>query len=523
MSHIARKIKSLDEAVQIVKKLKSANKKVVLGHGVFDLLHYGHINYLIQAKGLGDTLVVSVVVDRFVKKGPGRPVFNEKIRARSLAALECVDYVVPCNNYGPWDIITALRPDAYAKGDDSIGQLANPSSGLNKDKKLIESVGGELCFTKSLPFHSTDILRNSFNTFDSETEQFLREFKKKHPVPDVLAKLESLKNMRVLVIGETIIDEYRFVSPLNKANKAHIISAQYLKKEEFAGGALACANHVAGFCKKVDLVTYLGAQNSRVQFVKAHLKPNIKPFFFFCPGQPTIVKRRFVDQTYYTKLFEECILDKNYLPRAVEQKIETHLKNSVGNYDLVIVTDYGHGFLSKKLIDIISKKARFLSVNTQTNSGNSGFNYITKYPQAHYVCIDEAEARLATQDNFGDMENILKTLVSRLGVRKAIITVGHRGSIGYERNLTRGKNREKTQRNGSSIKAVPSFAFKVTDPVGAGDAFMAVSSPCAAAGFPIELVSFVGNVAGSIALSILGNKSSVERDELFRHINHLLE
>lgn len=152
------KIKSLKELSLIVKKLRTQKKKIVLGHGVFDLLHYGHIYYLEQAKNLGDVLVVSVVVNRFIKKGPKRPVFDEQTRANSLAALKCVDYVVLCRNFGPWDILNKIKPDIYVKGEDSKQQLEDPKSGLNKDKKIVESRGGVLRFTKSLPIHSTAIL-----------------------------------------------------------------------------------------------------------------------------------------------------------------------------------------------------------------------------------------------------------------------------------------------------------------------------------------------------------------------------
>ena len=524
MPDLASKIKSLEEIVPIVSRLKSKKKKIVLGHGGFDLLHYGHMYYLQQAKKLGDVLVVSVVTDKFIKKGPNRPVFNEKVRSKSLAFLECVDYIVPCENIGPWEIMRKIKPHFYVKGEDTLSQLEKSDSGLNKDKKLIESLGGKLCFTKSLPFHSTDILRNYFGSFSPEVNSFLASFKRKYTVPEVLSRLESLKDMKVLVIGETIIDEYRYVTPLGKPTKANIISAHYLNKEEFAGGVLACANHVAGLCGKVDVVTYLGEQDSKEKFVRAHLKPNVQPFFFLCPGQPTIIKRRFVDPAYYSKFFEEYVFDRNFLPAKVEQKIIDHLKKTIAGYNLVIVIDYGHGFLSADLIKLICQKAKFLAVNTQTNSGNAGFNYISKYPRVNYACLDEIEARLATQDSVSEIERVMLSLSQKVNAEKLVVTAGHRGSISYDNGRNSGGNNSRPRHNnGPAFKKIPALAYKVTDPIGAGDAFLAISAPCAAANFPIELVSFIGNVAGSIAVGIVGNKSAVERDELFRHISYLLE
>lgn len=180
MKDLGGKIKNLDELSRILRRQKRNGKKVVLSHGIFDLLHYGHIHYLNQAKNLGDILVTSVVVDQFITKSPGRPVFDEKIRALSVAALGCVDYVVFCHNFGPWDIISKMKPDIYAKGEDSKSQLKNPASGLNKDKKLIEENGGILKFTNSLPIHSTELLKQYFANFFPEFEAFLAKFRKKY-------------------------------------------------------------------------------------------------------------------------------------------------------------------------------------------------------------------------------------------------------------------------------------------------------------------------------------------------------
>lgn len=503
------KIKSVGELTAIIKELKTQGKKVVLSHGSFDVIHYGHLYYINKAKELGDVLIVSVVSDRFIKKGLVKPIFNQKIRTSHLALISCIDYIVICDNIGPWNLIKKLRPNIYAKGEDAAPQLDNPKSGVSKDKRTIESIGGKFSVTKAIPIHTMDI-SNSYNSnLTREAVLFASSFQKKYNTADIITEIEKLKKLKVMVIGETIIDEYRYVSPLGKPAKSHVIAAQYLRKEEFAGGILACANHVASIVDHVDLVTYLGEKNSKDKFIRGQLKPNIKPTFFYCPDQPTIIKRRFVDHTYYSKFFEEYEFSKNYLPENVEKNIENFLKSKIKNYDLIIVVDYGHGFLSKRLINLIASRAKFLAVNTQTNSGNAGFNYITKYPEADYICVDEMEARLALQDDIGNIDMVLKKLYKQMGVKYMIITLARRGSIGYDGN--------------GNFKLIPSFATKITDTVGSGDAFLSISAPCAAAGLPMEFISFVGSIASAIAVDIIGNKTSVEREELFRRIGYLLD
>ncbi len=161
----SHKIKTLGELKDEAEKIRSQNKKIVLAHGAFDLIHWGHIHYLKGAKKLGDVLIVSVVNDKFINISDvaKRPLlFNEKIRISWLAELEIVDFVTLCNAAGPWKVMRAVKPDFYAKGSDSKNRLKNKNSGLWQDKIEIEKLGGKLVFIKSLPIHSTDIL-NTLN------------------------------------------------------------------------------------------------------------------------------------------------------------------------------------------------------------------------------------------------------------------------------------------------------------------------------------------------------------------------
>lgn len=87
------KVRTLNEVAAAVDQLRHAGRVVVQAHGTFDLLHLGHVRHLEAARKLGDALIVTVTADRFVNKGPGRPVFNAELRAEMLATLAYVDWV----------------------------------------------------------------------------------------------------------------------------------------------------------------------------------------------------------------------------------------------------------------------------------------------------------------------------------------------------------------------------------------------------------------------------------------------
>lgn len=529
MTDINQKVKKLGELSFIIEKLRLEGKKIALSHGTYDLLHSGHIYHLQEGKKQGDVLVVSITPDRFIKKGEGRPRFRQEERLKFLAALECVDFVCVNNSPDAMDTLKILQPDIYLKGKDVERKADDPKENLYKEIKFINSYNGQVSFIESLPIHSTDLLNEFFTDKNNKYTgnlnpkiktlskvlpdnilSFLGQFKEKHNVADIILKIEQLSGMKTLVIGETIIDEYRFMSPLlGKSDKACVIAARYLKKEEHAGGVAALANHVAGICKNVTLLTYLGKSKPREGFIRKSLHSNIQPVFCYSLNQPTIVKRRFVDESNYAKIFEEYEFSQEFLPPREEERVKKYLEKNLGKYDLVIVIDYGHGFFSKKLIDVIVSNAKFLALNVQTNSGNVGFNYITKYPRADYVCLDELEARLAAHDEISDIEQILKnSLYMKLKPKKMVVTLGRRGSLAYEKE--------------SGLVRTPAIPTNVTDPIGAGDAFLAISAPCAAAGFPLDLTAFIGGVASSVAVGILGNKTSVKRDDLFRIISSFL-
>ena len=114
----ADKIVSLDRLGEVTRGLRANGTRVVMCHGVFDLLHLGHIKHLEAAKEFGDVLVVTISSDRHVNKGPGRPVFAEAMRAEMLAALQLVDWVAVSDFPHAQVAVETVLPSYYVKGDE---------------------------------------------------------------------------------------------------------------------------------------------------------------------------------------------------------------------------------------------------------------------------------------------------------------------------------------------------------------------------------------------------------------------
>src|SRR3989344_2813987 len=143
-SEFREKIKPPDDLSRIIRELKSSGKKIVQCHGAFDLLHRGHLHQFEQAKSQGDVLVVSITTDRFVGKGPGRPVFNQNIRAEMVAAVSLVDFVTLSDAPSSVELIRLLKPNVYVKGQSYENIDKDLSGKIIEEQNAIESVGGRI-------------------------------------------------------------------------------------------------------------------------------------------------------------------------------------------------------------------------------------------------------------------------------------------------------------------------------------------------------------------------------------------
>ena len=503
------KIKTQKAMVKVVADLKKKGKRVVQCHGVFDIIHLGHIRHFNLAKKEGDVLVVTLTRDKYVKRGPGRPIFNEQLRAETLASLSMIDYVCVLDSPTATDFIKTVKPNTYVKGKEYKAKEKDVTGKIYEEEEAISSVGGKLSFTDDITFSSSSIINNYLDVFPPRTVKYLKAISKRYSIDQIMEALHQLKKLKVLVIGDTIVDQYHYCLPMGKSSKEHLVVNRYLSQEMFAGGSLATANNVASVCGKVDLLTVLGAQNPCQEFIQNRLSENVTPHFFYRPDSQTTIKRRYVSEGANRKLFEICFMKDNDIPLEEEQKILKHLRQTIRDYDLVVVSDFGHGLLTKKLIKLICTKARYLAVNVQTNSANLGFNLVTKYPKANCVCVDEMELRYAAHDRFSDLRTHAKKIYQELKCQYIIATRGSYGSLCYSKK--------------EGFHETPAFSYRVVDAIGAGDAFFAFIAPCFASGMSQDLVSFVGNAVGSLAVQIVCNREPVNLVDLTKFITRLLK
>ena len=501
---------SLDELEKFAKRKKRENKTIVLAHGTFDLVHVGHIRHLSNASKEGDLLLVTITADKFVNKGPDRPIFSQELRAEMLSALSFVDAVAINDKISSVNVIETIRPNVYIKGSEYKSEHDDISGNIALERKTVEKYGGRLIFTDDITFSSSKLINENLEVFSPELNDFLKGYRKENKIEKILNLVESIKNYRVLLIGDTIIDQYEYVKPLGKPPKENLIATKFQSIETFPGGIIAAANHVASFCKEVDVLTLLGGTQPWEDHITTNIKSNVNLIKYVQSDGPTTRKLRYVDVAYTRKLFEIYYTNENPLPTEGEKFFINFIEDEAKKYDVIIVTDFGHGMITRDIIKTIENTKTFSAVNAQTNSDNAGFNLITKYKRADYICIDGPEARLAASNKTASISEIASQILpGMIDCPQIIVTTGREGCIVHTK--------------GNVPRKIPVFTESAIDTMGAGDAFLSVTAPLLKAGGSIVDVGFIGNAVGAMKVGIVGHRASIEKTPLLKYLTTLLK
>tara|TARA_B100000035_G_C21036546_1_gene571298 strand:- start:610 stop:2142 length:1533 start_codon:yes stop_codon:yes gene_type:complete len=489
-------------------KFKRNKKKIILCHGVFDVLHYGHILHFREAKKLNGIVVVSVTADKFVNKGPHRPVFKLETRMKMLESIEEIDYVIPSLNQTPIENIKKIKPDIYFKGKDYMNEKKDLTGNISKEIKAIKSVGGQIKFSTSDLMSSSRVINQTQLNLNKKQKKFIDSIKNKKNFSNetnVINVFESFKNLKVLIIGESIIDQYIFCESMGKSGKEPVLVLRDLFSEKYLGGAAAIANNLAAFSSKITLLSCVGQRREEKAFINRKLNNKISSFFLEKKNSPTIIKKRYLDEINKSKVLGVYSLNDQPLDKNQEIKFTKKVMNEIKKNDIIIVSDYGHGLISKDLAKKIVKKSKFLAVNTQVNASNVGYHVISKYIGANFVTINETELRHEVRDKNSDVMDLIKKLSNILRCNYANVTCGKDGAYIYDRKSKK-------------MNYSPAFASKVIDKVGTGDTMMILATLSLYKKVDINFAMFISAISAAENISNFANKKFLEKNNFIKSI-----
>lgn len=436
-------------------------------HGVFDVLHVGHIRYLEAAKKLGDRLIVTVTADKFVQKGPNRPYFTQEARRKMLLSLSIVDDVLISNYPTAVEMIKEIKPDFYVKGPDYKDPKDDPTGMIVKEREAVEANGGKIVFLDEETESSSAIVNRTFNVWTEDQLEMIEKIRALGGLKEIESILSDASSLRVLILGERITDVYEFVEPQGVSSKSPTLSTRKIGKFSYRGGSEAITKSLSTICKPFEL-------ECMDKFLPA-------------------VKTRYVTEGRQ-RLFEVTDIKTNFIHELIAKEIESK------NFDLVIAADFGHGLFENAVMDWILKTKKWVGLNVQTNSSNYGFNVYTRHTNYRYLCVDKRELQLAHNDRKSEITELGKVAFRRLNVPVSV-TTGASGSIYHD---------------GWGATKCPAFSSNVIDPIGAGDVYFGMTSILSFMGVPAEMTTFLGNVYAGIKTSILGHESYVSKPQLLK-------
>ena len=504
MAVVGQKVLSFSRTKEVFDALRREGKRIVQCHGTFDLVHPGHIYHIEEAKSLGDVLVVTVTGEKFVNKGPGRPYFNDTLRAKSLAALSCVDYVTIVPHPTAVEAIEHVRPHVYCKGREYQDPSNDVTGNIHDDVRTVEKHGGRVAYIGDVVFSSTRLLNNHLDHLPDATKAFCKDLAQSCPPVEFCKAVEAFQDLRVLLVGDIIFDKYSYVEVQGLTSKASIVSVRHLSEEIQPGGTLAVYRHLKEFTPHVKLLSILGpeawVQNEVQQHVSSEDDLIARDETF-----ASVVKHRFVSPIVEAKELRKHF-SVNHLghepptERVVQGVLES-LRSEISRADLVVVADFGHGVMQEVVRDLIQARARYLSLNCQTNSYNHGFNVINRqYRRVNSFCLDRPELLLAVGRRDISFMTELERMKGILSSEYAWLTRGELDTIGLH--------------SGEDPCACPTLEMEITDTVGAGDAFFSIASLAAMKEYPNMLTTFLGQLAGAQAVRIVGNRRPISKTTL---------
>ncbi len=469
--------------------------KKVFVYGDFNILHPGHLRLLKFAKESGDYLIVGLNSDEVSNKG-----ITQDIRLESIQATSYVDEAFILK-HSALEYIKQSKPDIVVKGKEH-------ESRENAELEILSSYGGKLLFSSGeIAFSSMDLLQKEFLIFSSKP-QHSHEYISRHKLDFAHLKeiVQSFSKLNILVIGDTIVDEYITCEALGMSQEDPTIVVSPLATNKFIGGAAIVASHAKTLGAKVKFISVVGDDENN-SYVKSGLEDlGIQTSLICDTSRPTTLKQRF--RANGKTLLRVNHLKQHSISKDIENEILKDVKESIDEVDLILFSDFSYGLLTNKIIKNITKlgqeKAIFMAADSQSSSQ---IGDITKFKNMTLVTPTEREIRLSLNDFESGLVVLSEKLSKKASSKYIFTTLGAEGVMIYN-----------TPQENLLTDNIRALGTNIKDVSGAGDSLLTCSSMALAVGASIWQSAYLGSLAAAVQVSRVGN-IPIKKDEIFSELD----
>jgi len=483
------KIKTVDQLVEVIGARPRA-RKVIMCHGVFDIVHPGHLRHLIYAKSKADILVASLTADRHITKGLHRPHIPEDLRALNLAAFEVVDYVIVDSEPTPLKNLAAIQPDFFAKGYEYVSSGLPPKT--QAEVEIVESYGGEVIFTPGdVVYSSSRIIDLAPPNLKVEKLQLLME-QESFGFDRLRETLEQLKGRRVHVLGDTIVDSYTQTTVIGGQTKTPTLSLLYGGRTDFIGGAAIVAKHLRAAGAEVVFSTVLGDDAMKDFVLSSTRDSGIDTLAVIDSTRPTTNKNAIVAGGY--RLLKLDTVDNRSISDLILEKLASAVTTT--STDAVVFSDFRHGIFNRRTIPTLVNAIPTGVFRVADSQVASRWGNILDFQGFDLITPNEREVRFATGDQDSGVRPLAHAIYEQAKCGTLILKLGERGV------MTCYRGDRDTPIFGY---VVDSFVENLVDAVGAGDALLAYATLAMLATRSEAIATILGSLAAACECERDGN------------------
>jgi rfaE bifunctional protein kinase chain/domain len=483
---------------------KSKEKKTVLVSGHFNVIHPGHLRLLRFAKECGTRLVVAVESDRLAGDAAHVP---EQLRLEGVASNSYVDETLLIDS-PVVDIIKELRPDVVVKGKEH-------ESRNNPETAVLAGYGGKLLFSSGeTVFSSLDLIRREFTEVANSTISVPDEYLARNGISkERLAQLCScFEKLKVVVIGDLIIDEYITCQPLGMSQEDPTIVVTPIDSLRFIGGAGIVAAHAAGLGAQVNFISVSGQDATRAFGIEKLAEFKVRSHLLEDISRPTTLKQRY--RSKGKSLLRVSHLHQGAISAELQQQMLELIEPALAEADLLVFSDFNYGCLPQPLVERVTAMAKAHGVLLAADSQSSSqVGDISRFTGMDLITPTEREARIAARNHEDGLVVLAEKLRKQAKAKNVLLKMGEEGLLIHAWDSAKGDNTE----SGIMTDQVPALNSHPKDVAGAGDSLLIAGAMAMACGANIWEAGCLGSLAAAIQVGRVGN-SPLRIGELIREI-----